>query len=311
MLSEFVLSPAIFRVASYESNAMADVCLRPLGKALLDDCIIRDLGAGEWHKQLSGQGETLHEKGKELLKKLKSQGRLCRFPLVGTSIPENDREWEIEGLNAHDPPDGFIFSSTSKENRHSGNKLVTSPELLPNAPFWEARTCSKRIPRSLKSYQELLNPLLRYAGSILLIDPHLDPSETRYRGLIGLFTSAAVSNRDIKPRIEVHRGCWLGNSDDKRSKAEEIEKRFRDNWEAELRRYGITVDLFLWDDFHDRFFLTNLLGLSWSNGFDTTTDPSATVTVAKISRDNRYDVQSEFAQNSTSHRLDCKFRIGI
>lgn len=312
MLSEFILSPAIFRAASYQSTAMADVCFRPLGKAILDDCIVRDLGLGEWRKQLSEQRETLHEKGKELLKKLDKQGRLSRFPLAGTSMPDTDLDWEAEGLNSHEHQriDGLIFSSDSKKIRHANNKLVTCPELLPNAPIWESRTCSKRVKRSRESYGELLNPLLRHATSIMLIDPHLDPSQDRYRDLFDLLTSETVRNRKIKPQIEVHRICWSGNSKEKRSKAKDIEKIFRDNWEAELRRLGLAIDVYLWEDFHDRFFLTNLLGLSWSNGFDTTTDSSATVTVTKISRLDLYEVQEEFSLNSTKHRREHKFRLG-
>jgi len=311
MLSEIALSPAIFRTASYESSAMADVCLRPLSKAFLDDCIVRDLGGGEWHKQLLEQRGSLDKRGKEFLKKLMQ--RLAQCPLVGTSTPCNDQEWENEAILSHQEyhqVTGFIFSLESITNRHLGNKLVSCPEKLPNAPFWNSRPCSRRVSRLITSYLELLEPLFKHTNSVMLIDPHLDPSVDRYRDFIGLLTAPALKSRNPKPSIEVHRVSWMGDGREKRSRKEDIERIFRTNLESALRQSGVAVDVFLWDDFHDRFFLTNLIGLSWSNGFDTTIDPSATVTVTKLSRLDLDDVQKEFAENSTRHRLNLKFRIG-
>lgn len=305
MLSEFALSPAIFRTNSYESNGVADVCLGTLRMPLLEDCVVRNLHGGDWFQQLKEQRDTLHPKAKELLEKLRNQSRLVGHEPCDNECPRSDEGWENEALVSHERASlaGMIFSKDAKVNRHRENRLVACPEKLSSSDFWKERSCSLRIPRTINDYCNLLLPLLRHATGIAFIDPHLDPKQDRYKDFLRLFTHPALTGRGCKPAIEIHRVAWLGDGKDKRSRSSEIESIFKEEWATQIANCGMKIKVFLWDDFHDRFVHSNLLSMNWSNGFDTTTDSSARVTVSRLSRVDRDDLQKEFAENSTSHNL--------
>ncbi len=312
MLSEFALSPAIFRTASYESSAVADICLRSLGPPLLEDCIVRNLHGGDWLRGIQEQRDSIHPKAKELIKKLEKQGRLVNHEAMAAACPVCDVEWEIETVSSHKmtPLSGMIFTQESKAIRHPGESLVACPETLSTSDFWKDRSCSRRIPRSIDAYCKLLEPLLRHANWIAYMDPHLDPSEKRYNGFIELLTHPRLTERHSKPRIEVHRVAWLGDGRYKAPRKADIEESFRKEWSARIKHSGITLKVFLWPDFHDRFFASNLLCMNWSNGFDTTTDTNARVTVGRLSRGDRDDLQLEFSENSNRHGTPLSFTIG-
>ena len=311
MLSEFALSPAIFRTASYESATVADLCLRQMGQALRENGIVRNMCDGEWLNQILQSEVLLHGRAKELLKKLKSGNRLACHPCAGPITPDDDLSWEVEALMPHPkrPLTGCIFSQQAKEIRYRTNPLVSCPEKLLSAPFWTTRACSCRISRSNVAYIELLSPLLRHANSIMFIDPHIDPSAKRYSDFWEIVTSAELRCRVPKATIEIHRVAWTGDSNDRRPRVHEIKDAFKDCLEKLLSKAGITVEVFLWDDFHDRFIVSELLGMSWSNGFDTSKDPTASVTIARLSQSDRDGVQNEFSFNSNRHHLQGRFKI--
>jgi hypothetical protein len=314
MLYELAISPAIFRVASYEdeSSVVADLCLRALGPSFLDDCIVRNLHNGDWFRQLENCRDSLHPRAKELLKKLNKQQRLVSHNSVDVICPESDEEWENEAVYSHGktPLAGMIFSRDSKTNRHRNNLLVECPEKLTNADFWKNRPCSQRIPRNIEQYLKLLDPLLRHANFIAFIDPHLDPTQERYKDFLYLLCHPAFAKRNCMPKIEIHRVATLGSGPDKVLAIPEIENRFRDKWETAIKDRNIQADIFLWDDFHDRFVSSELISMNWSNGFDTTTSPNAKVTVSRLSREDRDELQKEFAFNSCQHNRLWNFTIG-
>ena len=54
---------------------------------------------------------------------------------------------------------------------------------------------------------------------------------------------------------------------------EHFQRRFRNGLGEVLRAAGLSAVVFIWDDFHDRYLISNLVGISLPNGFDTTTAP--------------------------------------
>jgi hypothetical protein len=310
MLSEVALGPEVFRIDEYggPDEPLAEVCLAQF-RALLDDCVARDLRSGDWHTHVVGQ-QNLHRKGKELLVKLKQQKRLLPFAPVLQSTPATDRDWENEAVSSHGqiPLTGMIFGAEAKRLRFATDSLVSCPQKLGTAPFWTSRACSRRINRRVQDYQSLLDLVLRHATWIAFIDPHLDLSDARYRDFHELLRPLA--GRAPMPLIEIHRVAWIGDGRDRRDRSADIKPLFSQNLEPHLRAFGLKVEVFLWDDFHDRFLASNLIGLSWSNGFDTTAAPSASVTIARLSRNDAAELQKEFSQNSPKHELKDKFTIG-
>ncbi len=224
MLSEFALSPAVFRQNSYESSAVADVCLGTMRGALLEDSVVRNLRAGEWAVYLSSQRDLLYPKAKELLKKLISQKRLVEHSSCGGPSPKTDESWENEAIRSHEvkPLSGLIFSRESKEERHSDKPFVACPERLVRTNFWTQRSCSCRLPRNATEYTRLLRPIFCYANFIAFIDPHIDPERPQYRDFLRLLLDPILIQRGVKPRIELHRVAWKGTGHDRRPMVQDV-----------------------------------------------------------------------------------------
>ena len=88
-----------------------------------------------------------------------------------------------------------------------------------------------------------------------------------------------------------------------------FQRRFRDGMSANLRAARLHAEVFVWDDFHDRYLISNLVGISLPNGFDTTRNPDSITRWTRLGRCDRDDVQREFDPASRRHALHTRFTI--
>jgi hypothetical protein len=143
----------------------------------------------------------------------------------------------------------------------------------------------------------------------MFIDPHLDPTRPSYSGF-GKLLMAAARGRDCPPKIELHRVCYVGHGPDRIVPSE---RDWSDKFESlrpALDRAGLRAHVFIWDDLHDRYLITNLIGLLMGNGFDVSGNADELTTWARISRDDRESVQREFDHpNNAFHELRADFSI--
>ncbi len=112
-------------------------------------------------------------------------------------------------------------------------------------------------------------------------------------------------------KIEIHRACqeWH-EGETKPLRTEEWRKRF-ESLDSVLSSAGLNGEVFIWDDFHDRFLVSDIIGILMGNGFDVSKDPNEKTTWARIGRDDRAKIQREFAHpNSPNHELRGQFVIG-
>jgi hypothetical protein len=94
-----------------------------------------------------------------------------------------------------------------------------------------------------------------------------------------------------------------------RHEAEYFERRFRDAPQGSVRAPGLSVDVFVWDDFHNRYLICDLIGISLPNGVDTTSDPTSVTRWTRLGRENRDDLQRAFDPASERHSLRHRFAI--
>jgi hypothetical protein len=115
------------------------------------------------------------------------------------------------------------------------------------------------------------------------------------------------------PLIEIHRAHYEGH--DRISGRpiyplpDEFEKAFRDSWGARLAAAGLSAEVFVWDHVHDRYLITNLIGVVLPYGFDIAKDPVEETTWARLTRKDRDDIQREYDPAVKRHQLICRFRI--
>jgi hypothetical protein len=305
MLQEIAIGPEVFCAAEYDDPALGDAmalsCLGNLADAALSDCLVRNLHNGGWARFVATLRDCLHPKGKELLKKLGQQNRLISAEPCRAQEPSDLATWQDEAWQSHQrkPLHGLIFGRQAKSAVYRDQPTVTAIQTITHAPFWKNRRRSWEVGRTNQAYLSVIEPLLKHAKSLLFVDPHLDPSRPDYREFIALLEPCFV--RNPPPVIEVHRLAYL-ESHDKRPQLAAIQAIFERHWGPELRRRHRSIRVFLWDEFHDRCLLSNLVGLLWANGFDTTTDPRKKVGIERRDQKVRDELMRKFDKNSTELR---------
>ncbi|MYF91786.1 MAG: hypothetical protein F4184_06660 [Gemmatimonadetes bacterium] len=63
-----------------------------------------------------------------------------------------------------------------------------------------------------------------------------------------------------------------------------------------LSQWNLKVEVFIWDDFHDRYLISNLGGIQMSNEFDTSTGPLKT-TWSRLGQTARGEIEGDFDPN--------------
>jgi len=308
LLAEYAITPNVFDTATFGDDDLAINCLGHLREILFNEGIIRDLCNGEWLTVFSGADRQLHRRGKEMLKKLISQGRIRKFPQALQVRPTCEAAWCHEALATHEQHhlEGII---TSKEvaAQHNRNPVIASILNLSGAPWWAKRDASVRVERKIDSYLKNLELFFSCSNHIMFIDANLDPTQANYRDFKALLS--AVTDQDPPPRIEIHRTISEGSGRNRTIlTTEEWTKRFRDEF-LTFAGGDIDIEVFLWDELHDRYLISNITGINLPYGFDTSRKENDMTTWTRLGRDVRDDLMREFDPACHRHKCQGRFRI--
>jgi hypothetical protein len=296
MLTELALIPDMFEAACYSSPEACALHLSYLKDALLSEVLIRDLRNGDWVKHVRGSTARWHPRGQDLLLRLITGKRLRLFAPVLHAAPANDDQWCDEAIASHSVEQlSAILACPAVASRHKMCPTVHSVEDTPNSAWWKGRSPTVRPYRTVASYLSHLRLVLGAANSFMFIDPHIDPTRHHYSDFSQILL--ALRRPAVQPLIEVHRVCYEGSGPGRLifvgARQAELEKRFRDSWEADLRAAGLSVKVFVWPDLHDRYLLTDLIGIDMNNGFDHSTNPQEKTTWSRMGRPQADEVQRD------------------
>jgi hypothetical protein len=308
LLSEIAITPDVLREDGYANAASCSLGLSFLRPILLDEVLVRDLRGGAWSKMVLDGVGNWHRLGKELVRKLHNRGRLIATSPQQNQEPATDLEWAAEAIHSHQKTGlDAIVAGAAVHAQLAQAQAVCCVEKVHASPWWQARSCSIRLRRKTPEYLAALRLVLEHARSLMFIDPHLDPTRRDY-GQFGQLLAAAQRSQ-VPPRIELHRVCYDGSGPSRKlPSSTELRERFA-QLGRELEAVGLSAEVFLWDDFHDRYLITNLIGICLLNGFDTSGADERT-TWSRLSPKDRDDVQREFDTASAAHALRDRFRIG-
>lgn len=310
MLSEFGLIPDIFETASYSSPEVCDLHLARLKEVLMTRGLVRDFRDGEWRSYVLSQLDRWDLRAKELIRKLVTQKRLAPAPAAGVEPPANEPAWCREALLSHrSMPLAGIITSTRQAAQYVDSEVVKSIEQLDTSGLWEDKMQSVRLRPQTNEYLRLLSPVLKHANLLMFIDPYLDPASPSYGEFFELLLAAQRRPDSPSPTIQLHRVVYYGR--DRTIGGREYWKERFASLDASLVAAGLKAEIFLWDQFHDRHFISNLIGILMSKGFEVSKNSKQTVNWARISREHREQLQREFdVPNNAFHDLRGKFTIG-
>jgi len=298
LLRDYAITPDVFDETSYTHPAACDQALRYLKEVLLNEGIVRDLRNGEWRSVFANNARPWHIRGKELLKKLGQQNRLVAFAPALADPPRCDIDWCQEAVETHHtvPFAGGVIVTERVKTAFQREPLVGRIDRLGSAPWWASRGSSVSVKRHIREYLAQLAPILRHANSFMFIDPYLDPAKRRYREFPELIRAAG--GRDPAPLIELHRCAYEGSGEARscplEGDREYFRRRFRNSLREVVRAAGVKVRVFIWKQrLHDRYLITDLIGISLANGFDTG-DSFDETSWSRLSRDHRDKIQRSF-----------------
>jgi hypothetical protein len=308
LIAEYALTPCLFDETAYSSAEVCGIHLQGLKEVLLNEGLVRNLHGGDWLKTFDDASRPWHHRGKELLKKLRTNQRIVVADPAAASTPQTDADWCNEALESHSVrPVAGVIATDLTALPHVGNAIVSSVGKLRSAPWWNSRSSSQRLGRTLLDYESALAPVLRHANSLMFIDPYLNPSDRhQYGALMSLIEG--LRTRSTKPLVELHRVAWYDSGSDKRPQVDKVVRALTPAITVAAEAAGVTVEVFLWDDFHDRFLITDLIGISLPYGFGTTAAPNAETIWTRLGRTERDSVQRDFdpARRVPCHRFTVK-----
>ena len=308
MLDEYVLVPDIFDPAAYSNPAFIEMCLPYLKETLLQEALVRDLCDGGWSQYCLQNSGSLHRRCKEILKKLVQNNRLRRFPRQTAAAPASAGDWCQEGLTASgiDTLTGVISAHATKLN-FAANQIA-SIEKFTVTPWWQNRSPSVTVDRKTSEYVKVLRRVLLQANSLMFVDPNLDPSSYNYGEFHQLF--APIGQRGLKPQIEIHRSFCKGDGKARTFPTEAEWKTAFSNLGNALNSQGLTAEIFLWDDFHDRYLIADVVGVSLSAGFDVTAKADDWSTWGRLGREDKDKIQRLFDPAARLGSLKYRFKAG-
>ncbi len=317
MLAEYALIPDIFDISKYNSPELFDVCLQHLKQPLLEEALVRNLCDGSWRRYFDNETSTLHSPAKELIKKLITQNRLRSFPSVEIHSPQSDFEWCKEAISSHhqEPLDGIISTSATTQLFNKKEMILASIQKLSNAQWWRERSPSARPHRNIEDYLKHLHKILNQANHIMFIDPHLDPTRPSYKEFVKLLCSI---RQTVPPLLELHRVSHTGSGKNIEYPTEQEWKDcFYQGLHQPLIEMNLSVNVFMWDipkwdelEFHDRYLITNIIGISLANGFDVSRNSQARTTWARLGKKDRDDIQKEFDPKAHRQKIQYAFHVG-
>lgn len=309
LLYEYAVTPDVFDVGSHSHEDVGTERFEYLKEVFLQEALLRNLRAGEWLCALKNNERPWHKRGMELLKKVVTQNRLRLAEKALETAPASDADWCREALASHkiSPLTGVITTAMVADDV-GPHPMLARIERLRSSQCWSSRTPSVRLARCQAAYEDQVRLIMHCANSLMLIDPHLDPSQERYADVLPLLLLA--QGRQPAPRIEIHRVIYVGSGQNRQLiNTAEWENRFRHAWGNDLSAAGLEVEIFIWDDHHDRYLITDLIGIEMGNGYDTTRNPNDITTWSRISRKDRDDIQREFDPACNRHTLRHHFVI--
>ena len=305
MIAEFAIVPDVFDQASYSSPELAEVCLERLFDACRTDAIVRDLFDGAWSLNLKKNLERWHPATKEIIETLGKERRLCPSPRALESLPEENAEWCHEAVASNKASLDMIVAADPAALGYEGDDAITLVARMHKTAWWQNRSSSVPVQRQTAAYLKTLRPILKRANAFMFVDPHIDERESNYAEFCHILRAIRQPTLACSPRIEIH--IWQGKELSNRSEWEARVHKTND----ELKKARLSAEVFVWPvNFHDRYLVTDIVGISLPNGFDIDTKGLKETYWTRLGRKDREKVELNFEPNAGRYGVVRRFQIG-
>jgi len=298
------MTPEALAEARSSSTAALELgigCLNDLCRA---EGIFADMRNGRWSQATDAVGPL----AKQFLTFAKKNRRLIVTPPQLPPDPEGDEWWLWEAQKLHETYPCRAIITHRELAANYPDAPVVSIERLNQTDWWEMRSPSKPVNRTTAGYLQTLDLVLRHANSLMFVDAYIDPLAPSYQEFPQLLLSAGANGR--RPLIEIHRASWhkVGGQNQVQSLPQWMAD--FEPWSNRLAAAGLKATVFLWERMHDRYLITDLVGITVPYGFDISADANETSTWTRLGPTERDRQQREFDIACDLHRRVGCFEIG-
>ncbi|WP_414755634.1 MIT C-terminal domain-containing protein [Anabaena sp. CCY 9910] len=293
MLAEYALGSCIFDIECYtgDEKERRQLCyskLREIKEIILEEeALVRDLRNGAWSKYVSNY-PSKHSDTKYIIEKL----RLRKVKAAkATTLPSSHDEWCQEAVDSHinETLNAILTSQKTAEN-FPGVAEVCSIEKLTIARWLQTHSCSVRLKRNIREYLKYLAVVFNQAKMIKFIDPYFEPTRKDYSNFHDLINAARREAKEPKKLIEIHLKHTLEEA--------KAKQQFQ-ILSPTLQSANLTAQVFFWTDFHDRYLITDIIGINLNNGLNT---DNQLTTWTKLSKSHRNNINDEFKPDPVSKK---------
>lgn len=291
-----------------EARASSTVALE-LGIGCLNDLcraegVFADMRNGNWSRATDAVGPL----AKRFLTFARKNRRLILAPPQLDNDPEDDEGWMWEAQRFHETfPCQAVITHKELADTYADATIV-SIERLNQTGWWEARSPSRNVNRTTADYRQALDLISRHANSLMFIDAYVDPLANNYREFPQLLLNAGANGR--RPLIEIHRASWRRVNGQNQVQGLPQWMADFEPWSNLLAGAGLKATVFLWEKMHDRYLISDLVGINVPYGFDISADAAETSTWTRLGSNERDKQQREFHPASVLHRHVGSFDIG-
>lgn len=201
---------------------------------------------------------------KRLVNKLERAKREA-FIRSSRSYEPSAGDWLDNAIQQHAlKPFHAIIAS---KNRGGKDFILEADSLVDDEPLLMVASSSREVPRTAKELADAMSLLLRTAKEVLFIDRYFDLRNDRYTETLKEFLSVISASGLTNMNCEIH------YHDDPKMPSVSFIEQYAGNWLAGVIPEGKSIKVYAWQekekgaDFHARFLLTNLGGISVDAGF--------------------------------------------
>jgi hypothetical protein len=291
---EYAITPDVFDPAYVASDPRLEVILIQMLKDICENGMIADLHDGYWSETVRLRldaitSSSLKDRIQTLFNRLKDLNRFVLHPKTENSIINSDIEWLKLAINSQ--VDEIISSHRVIEQLDkTAIRIINALEILDSAP-WSNRRRTMTLKTNEAYYRPVLEPILRHARSLTIVDPYFSPHKDRFINFLKLcleYLGKRGEGKILPGRIIINTGDPAKETKLRDAPTEDIKQR-KDAWKRKL--IELTKDIphefnvhFRTNGknggakFHDRYILTDQCCIAIPLGTDTCSDNTSTTT---------------------------------
>lgn len=293
---EYAITPDVFDADFIRNDPRLEVVLVELLKGISRNGMIANLNKGKWlthikQNQLpSIASSDLREKIIRCLTLLDDRHRIVRHPKSSSRDAFNYIDWLMLAMMSHENIkfDGIIATrNLLVKSGVSCDEFIDAQKCL-DSPQWESRRTTLELSNCEPYYRPVLDPILRHARSLTIVDPYISPHEDKFVKFLKICIDQMGQRNGLPTlsgRIQIH----AGNPGNDRRHAESPSERLT-SWEATIKGLCATIPhnhkitVFLRDQiyrgkrFHDRYILTDQCCIVIPLGTDTYDETASSTT---------------------------------